>query len=316
MDLVVHEFLDSECKFQLRCRSGGADQGLRALSYVFKASTNTEFVEWVNGIRGHETGGYCTDRDSLGGEPVGGRDDLEVLSQEQPQLPLGEFMYTTPPRTKHLILVRHGHYVNAHVQRASDTQQVLSQMGRQQAALTGKHLRAVHNRVPTRHDVSIYHSDMTRAVETAGIIAGDFGEVAMSPSSLLREGWPGKPYSSAFDVGETATARASDVMQEQTQVDVKRMEKAFQWFFDDSMNAQEENNEESYCILVCHANLIRFFLCRALGVNPATTWGHFEVNHCGVTRIDVCATRPIKVVAVNETGHLPQSLITSSEDHL
>ena len=94
------------------------------------------------------------------------------------------------------------------------------------------------------------------------------------------------------------------------------MEKAFQWFFDDSTDAQEENNEESYCILVCHANLIRFFLCRALGVNPATTWGHFEVNHCGVTRIDVCANRPIKVVAVNETGHLPQSLITSSEDHL
>ena len=123
---------------------------------------------------------------------------IEELNQVQPQLPLGKFMYQTPPRTKHFVLERHGHYVNAYVSRASDTQQVLSQMGRQQAELTGKHLRAAHNRVPTRHDVSIYHSDMTRAVETAGIIASDFGEVALSPSSLLREGWPGKPYSSAF----------------------------------------------------------------------------------------------------------------------
>ncbi|CAI5714985.1 unnamed protein product [Hyaloperonospora brassicae] len=318
LDLVMHEHFDSECKFQLRCRPHGVGESgteRRASSYVFMTSTKTEHVEWLSRIIAHEVGENCTDRDSSRRESVAEMERHERLSQQQPRLPLGQFIYTTSPKTKHLVLVRHGHYINAHVPQASDSQQVLSQMGRQQAELTGKHLKAVHNRDPTRHDVSIYHSDMTRAVETAAIIATDFEEVTLSPSSLLREGWPGKPYSSAFDVSETTAARAYVVMQ-RTRVDVERMEKAFQWFFVDSSGAQEENNEESYCILVCHANLIRFFLCRALGIDPATTWGHFEVNHCGVTRIDVCADQPIKVIAVNETGHLPQSLITSSEDHL
>ncbi|KAF4323617.1 hypothetical protein BBO99_00002215 [Phytophthora kernoviae] len=202
----------------------------------------------------------------------------------------------------------------------SDSEQVLSQMGRQQAGFTGKYLGMILSRIPTRHDASIYHSDMTRAVETAAIISNDVGEVTLNANRLLREGWPGTPYSTDFPVGGEAAARKNSsfgaAMQERGRLDTERMETAFSSFFSASAEVQEEEGEESYCVLVCHANLIRFFLCRALGVDPESTWGHFEINHCGVTRIDVCANRPIKIVAVNETGHLPQSLITSSEDHL
>jgi broad specificity phosphatase PhoE len=341
MDLLPFK---SDRKFQLKHRSAelsDSGNGLRAPSYVFMASTKEEYVTWVNEILRHQaTAG--SDRAGAGstldasGSSVGARStqvqqaeatmqlqdqprQQNGVCQQQQQPSLGEFVYSTPPRTKHFILVRHGHYINAHVPQATDSQQVLSQMGRQQAELTGKYLGMAHNRVPTRHDVAIYHSDMTRAVETAAIIGSNFGEVTLNPSRLLREGWPGTPYSTEFAVGGATAARnnsAFDAMEERARVDVERMGKAFNWFFSDSGKTQDADDEESYCVLVCHANLIRFFLCRALGIAATSTWGHFEINHCGVTRIDVCANRPIKVMAVNETGHLPASLITSSEDHL
>ncbi|ETL81507.1 hypothetical protein L917_18178 [Phytophthora nicotianae] len=343
MDLV-HEPFKKDRKFQLQYRLNGSGNGLRAPSYVFMASTKEEYVEWVNGIlrfqaagsREHESTASTGDKmtGSLASncvrmqqgtpEPRGQSGDQQNEQRNQklePQVQssLGEFVYATPPSTKHIILVRHGHYINAHVPQVSDSEQVLSQMGRQQAEQTGKCLAMAHNRVPTRHDVTVYHSDMTRAVETAAIIANNFGEVLLNPSPLLREGWPGLPYSSNPAYGGAAGARdnsAYDAIQERSRMDVERMQKAFNRFFLSSGEAQDESDEESYCVLVCHANLIRFFLCRALGIDPANTWGHFEINHCGITRIDVCANRPIKVTAVNETGHLPQSLITSSEDHL
>lgn len=344
MDLI-HEPFKQDRKFQLRYRSpglGDSDNGQRAPSYAFMPSTKVERVEWVNAILRCQASADGKDQDnSSPSKPDTGARSTSSLQQraaesgcgeneqqdqarrdevylQQAQPSLGEFVYSTPP-IKHFILIRHGHYINAHVPQASDSEQVLSQMGRQQAELTGKCLGMAHNRIPTRHDVTIYHSDMTRAVETAGIIANNFGEVSVNASPMLREGWPGTPYSTDFPVGGAVAARnnsAFDAMQERSRVDVERMGKAFNWFFTDSGEAQEKSDEESYCVLVCHANLIRFFLCRALGVNPANTWGHFEINHCGVTRIDVCANRPLKVIAVNETGHLPQSLITSSEDHL
>ncbi|CAI5720024.1 unnamed protein product [Peronospora effusa] len=344
MDLV-HEPFESNCNFQLRYRqSERRESGNRqcAFSYVFMTSTKEECDKWRNGILRHQASDISKDQKRFVNKPltssglisgsVSQNADSNVQSEEQqqrqqtegphehPQPSLGEFLCSTPSKTKHFIMVRHGHYINAHMPQVSDSQQVLSQMGRQQAELTGKHLEVAHARIPTRHHVSVYHSDMTRAVETAAIIATYFGEVSLNSSSLLREGWPGTPYSSDFTARSGVTAACNNgafqAMQKRASVDVERMEKAFNWFFFDPRQTHDENDEETYCVLVCHANLIRFFLCRALGVDPATTWGHFEINHCGVTRIDVCADRPIKVIAVNETGHLPLSLITSSEDHL
>ncbi|RLN96926.1 hypothetical protein BBJ28_00003381 [Nothophytophthora sp. Chile5] len=353
MDLVYEPF-QRDRKFQLRYRPDtlrSASSSPGSASYAFLASSDEEYRAWINGILDHQvhqvstrnsgqgqgaasddtsksssaTASDSTDARQSGRASAGSNGTHEQSTQpnqlqeayQQPQQPsVGAFVYSTPPKTKHFILVRHGHYINAHVPQVADSQQVLSQMGRQQAGLTGKYLELLHTRSPTRRDLTIYHSDMTRAVETATIIGDDFSDCSLNPSRLLREGWPGLPYATDYPIGPAAAARNSSALdaaiEERNRVDAERMEKAFSCFF----SVQEENDEESYCVIVCHANLIRFFLCRALGVDPVGTWGHFEINHCGVTRIDVCANRPLKVVAVNETGHLPHSLITSSEDHL
>jgi serine/threonine-protein phosphatase PGAM5 len=214
------------------------------------------------------------------------------------------FLYSMPPKTMHIILVRHGHYINAHARHIQDAEQILTQLGRQQANVTGKYLEQLYSRSPTREEITIYHSDMSRAVETASIMSKVFGHCSLSKTSLLREGYPGRPFS--IENHRQVIGPAIDTKE------LERMELAYQTFF----SQNEEEPDDRFRVVVCHANLIRFFLCRAMKIDPVGMWGHFEINHCGVTRINICENRPIKVISVNETGHLPHTLITSSEDHL
>uniref|UniRef100_K3WI23 Serine/threonine-protein phosphatase PGAM5, mitochondrial n=1 Tax=Globisporangium ultimum (strain ATCC 200006 / CBS 805.95 / DAOM BR144) TaxID=431595 RepID=K3WI23_GLOUD len=340
MDFVYGNALassDSTLKFQLAYRfqkpSGTPS------SYSFTASTKAQYERWTNSIQDFlqlsQQGGGRTSptttvsatsssasaasRASARAESARRMRSIASLCDQPPPPPPPQsnvgtsFLYPRPPKTKHLILVRHGHYINAHARYVSDSDQVLSQMGRQQAEFTGKYLEQLYSRSPTRHDMTIYHSDMTRAVETATSISKDFGNCTLTSTRLLREGWPGRPYSSH----QAASSQHEATNPEMDRIDAERMELAFQTIFTPK-SADEEDDDEaySYQVIVCHANLIRFFLCRAMGIDPVGRWGHFEINHCGVTRIDVCENRPLKIISVNETGHLPHSLITSSEDHL
>lgn len=334
---LVYEPWRHELKFQLR-RLPSSDGSLTPpqapRSFIFQAPTINEYKKWVNGIRGYGLT-RSTSVDSLTTteaaaptpQPPAIAGDLAVPSDVL-RSTVDSFVYSSPPRVKHFMLVRHGHYINAHAPHVPDSEQVLSQIGQQQAALTGKYLELLYNRARSRDDISIYHSDMKRAVETATIISGDLGCCSMRSTSMLREGWPGQPYSTPHSVtpassassaaAAAATAAAASSSAAVHRQDVARMEKAFDVLIAPDATTSDtcDDEEESYRVIVCHANLIRFFLCRALGVDPVGTWGHFEINHCSVTRIDVCENRPLKVVAVNETGHLPHSLLTSSEDHL
>ncbi len=53
----------------------------------------------------------------------------------------------------HVILVRHGHYVNAHSEHALDSDQVLSLLGKQQAEHCGRHLHQMYASRHFRNDV-------------------------------------------------------------------------------------------------------------------------------------------------------------------
>lgn len=245
------------------------------------------------------------------------REEMAGLAMNRPERPVkrGRLVYSLRPKMTHIILVRHGHYVNAHAKNLSDADQVLSQMGKQQAELTGKYLETLYHRCPARNQqVALFHSDLSRAVETATLISKNFTSASAAPvaSSLLREGWPGQPFAMDQMPAHMLQSSTSDNDSELDRRDLERMEKAYDTFF-------AENLDEDEClfrVIVCHANLIRYLLCRALRIEPKGVWGHFEINHCGVTRIDMCRNRPLKVQAINETGHLPDSLKTSSEDHL
>jgi len=62
-------------------------------------------------------------------------------------------------------------------------------------------------------------------------------------------------------------------------------------------------------VVVCHGNLIRYFVCRALKV-PIVRWTRMNSSHCALTRILIRDTGAIRVVSYNETAHLPPKLVT------
>lgn len=309
VDLLVDDmrFVYKQLEKTFQLEYGHQSEHQRIQAYAFEVNTREHFERWVKVIDS-----YIHKNEQDGSPKKKTERERRRAQVVDPREVVGNFMYSIPPKTKHFILVRHGHYVNAHARHVSDDCQVLSQLGRQQARLAGKYLERLYARSPTRHDITIHHSDLTRAVQTAASISKYFGNSELSSSSLLREGWPGRPYSSEHDVLQLPTALHQAAKLENTDTD--RMERAYQAFF--SSTAEEDDDEDSFQVIVCHANLIRYFLCRALGIDPIGRWGHFEINHCSVTRIDICASRPLKVISVNETGHLPHSLTTSSEDHL
>ncbi|KAF0694089.1 Aste57867_15009 [Aphanomyces stellatus] len=233
--------------------------------------------------------------------------DDDILPFKLPSVP--------PARVLHLVLVRHGHYVNAHTKNAVDSDQVLSPIGRRQAALTGQHLQQLYATAPSRDALVLRHSDMERAVETATIIAACFPDTCdRVVTPLLREGWPGAPLPPHDSASDHAAAAAVEQASEDARL-VRAFDQTFAVDDDDGGDAPH-HVDHAFRMVVCHANVIRYFLCRAMGISAVGVWGHFEINHCGITRIAVTSGGACKILAVNECGHLPPSLRTSSEDHL
>ena len=93
----------------------------------------------------------------------------------------------TPTATRHLLLIRHGQY---NLEGKSDTERYLTQLGIQQATLTGQRLAELN--LPNS---SMVCSTMTRAKQTAGLIQQSLPEnVEILPhDSILEEGAPYPP---------------------------------------------------------------------------------------------------------------------------
>jgi serine/threonine-protein phosphatase PGAM5 len=180
--------------------------------------------------------------------------------------------------TRTLLLVRHGHY-------APEDGGRLTGIGREQAQVTGRWLGGTAGRVD-----ALWSSTLPRARETATIIARS---IARAPrirhTGVLREGMYSK-------------LRGFDVTEEERDEDRARAEQAWARFFRTSRADRLE-------IVVCHGNLIRYFVCRALNV-PIARWTRMNSSNCAVTRVLVRDTGAIRVVSYNETAHLPPKLVT------
>lgn len=93
-----------------------------------------------------------------------------------------------PTAVRHLILIRHGQY---NLNGEHDGERVLTPLGREQAALTGKRLKELG----LEYD-SIVCSNMSRAIETADLIKENLkqADLKVEPNDpLLREGAPALP---------------------------------------------------------------------------------------------------------------------------
>jgi len=190
------------------------------------------------------------------------------------QNPAGDGIHT-------LYLIRHGDY-ESDDPRDSDAGKALNPLGQEQARLVAQRLAAL----PVTFE-SLHASSMRRARETAEIM-----------SSII-----GLPVQLASDIREcTPPARREDI---RAKLDPKeaaacreQLDGAFAHYFEPS---PERDSRE---ILVCHGNVIRYLVCRALGVD-SQAWDGMTIANCSITVIEVRADGSPRLVTFDDVGHLP-----------
>jgi serine/threonine-protein phosphatase PGAM5 len=178
------------------------------------------------------------------------------------------------PARRLVVLVRHGQYDTDLGDAGS-----LTPVGREQARLAGRFLcQAVVDR--------FFCSTMVRAEETADIIGHEIRSAAKR-SPLLCEGFP---------------TRLRGYDSENFKADRKRFEQAFERFF-------KVPRARTTDVIVCHGNIIRYFVCRALGAK-VSKWSNLGTNHAGFTRIVVRADGQVGLASFNDVSYMPRRMVT------
>jgi serine/threonine-protein phosphatase PGAM5 len=219
--------------------------------------------------------------------------------------------------TRHIILIRHGQYDERD---KDDAKRLLTEIGRKQADLTGKRLRemmegASNEFGPCKIKV-VRVSNMARAKETADIIASHLPGVEYpEPDPDLNEGRP---------CHNLPGGGVSESTIEKTDEQHARIEAAYRKYFyrappplelsGDGEN--KEGKEEDRCkhefeIYVCHANVIRYFMCRALQL-PPEAWLRLCTFNCSLTYLTIRPTGTVSCRMLGDIGHLPYDLCTFS----
>lgn len=195
----------------------------------------------------------------------------------------------TPKCNRHLFLIRHGQY---NTSGATDEDCYLTKLGQQQAEITGLRLKELG--IPY---TAIVKSTMTRATETATLISKFLPDVPVSSTDLLREGAPIPP--------EPPVGSWRPKMQ-QFHTDGARIEAAFRKYFH---RAAPDQEKDSYDVVVCHANVIRYFVCRALQL-PPEAWLRISLAHASITWIVIRPSGRVILKTLGDSGHMPPDKIS------
>ncbi|XP_008295808.1 serine/threonine-protein phosphatase PGAM5, mitochondrial isoform X4 [Stegastes partitus] len=194
-----------------------------------------------------------------------------------------------PKATRNILLIRHSQY---NLSGNSDKERILTPLGREQAELTGQRLAALG----LKYDVLI-HSSMARATETANIISKHLPGVELVSCDLLREGAPIEPV-------PPVTHWKPDAVQYHE--DGARIEAAFRRYIH---RADPKQKEDSYEIIVCHANVIRYFVCRALQF-PPEGWLRMGLNNGSITWLTIRPSGRVALRTLGDAGFMPPDKLT------
>nr|XP_034955220.1 serine/threonine-protein phosphatase PGAM5, mitochondrial isoform X2 [Zootoca vivipara] len=190
--------------------------------------------------------------------------------------------------TRHIFLIRHSQY---NTDGNSDKERILTKLGREQAELTGQRLASLGLKFD-----KIVHSSMTRATETTNIISKHLPGVKKSSTDLLREGAPIEPNP------PSSHWKPEAVYYE----DGARIEAAFRNYIH---RADVKQEEDSYEIYVCHANVIRYIVCRALQF-PPEGWLRISLNNGSITHLVIRPSGKVALRLLGDTGFMPPEKIT------
>ncbi len=187
-----------------------------------------------------------------------------------------------------LYLIRHGQYDHDD-DRSSDIGKALVPLGIAQSKLVANRLKSL----PVKMS-SLISSTMTRARQTAMIINQDFPELELQQTRLIRECTP-------------PTWR-EDIMEGEDPEELKKctdnLDAAFSKYFIPSPDEEDQND-----IIVCHGNVIRYFVTKVLKVETMS-WLQMTTGNCGLTVVRIKPDGSMKLVSFNDMGHIPPNLRT------
>jgi len=188
-----------------------------------------------------------------------------------------------------LYLIRHGQYDHDDDDRDPDVGKALVPLGIAQSKLIANRLKSL----PVEMS-SLISSTMTRARQTAIIINQDFPELELQQTRLIRECTP-------------PTWR-EDIMEGEDLEELKKctdnLDAAFSKYFIPSPNEEDQNE-----IIVCHGNVIRYFVTKILKVETMS-WLQMTTGNCGLTVVRIKPDGSMKLVSFNDMGHIPPNLRT------
>lgn len=197
-----------------------------------------------------------------------------------------------PSSVRHLILVRHGQYNTSGL---TDKERILTETGRIQAKFTGDRLKDLKIPIDT-----VFISTMSRAQETGKIILKCLPELEnlnIENDSMIEEGAPIAPEPA---IGHWKPEPAQFFQ------DGGRIEAAYRNHFH---RADPTQKTDSYTLLVCHANVIRYFVCRALQF-PPEAWLRISLHHASITWITIHPNGRVILRTLGDSGHMPLKYLT------
>lgn len=198
---------------------------------------------------------------------------------------------------RHLLLLRHAQY---DLGGRGDAERVLTPLGLQQAQLLAERLRDIGDATEGFYAKFVLDklvtSGMTRALQTADIVAPLLPIASRTCVPDLNEGRPCLP--------EPAPSHARHYDNKAS--DSERIERAFRLI---CARPPPTQTTDTYEVVVCHANVIRYFVCRALQL-PPEAWLRLSLPHSSVTHLVVRANGDVSLKALGDAGHLPSRLVT------
>ena len=185
------------------------------------------------------------------------------------------------PGTRYVYLIRHGMYDR--VDSLDDrTANGLNHLGREQARLLGERLRGL----PVRPRVLVT-SGLTRARETGDELGSILGVVS-ARDSLLEECSPPAMSDTAATGADRAESAACSA----------RLGAAWDRYM------RPSSEKDAHDLLVCHGNVIRWFVTRAFHADPER-WTMMSIGNASLTILAVRPDGTTRLVMYSDVGHIP-----------
>jgi len=181
-----------------------------------------------------------------------------------------------------IYLIRHGVYDRDTTATDDRVSNGLNALGHEQARLIGERLA----KLPIKFD-RLISSELLRAVQTAADMNRAM-KVTPARDELLNECTP---------TSVSASLMAGEKPEDVAECDSARV-LAWQRYF------VPTPERDTYDVLACHGNVIRWDLMRALGAETKY-WSNQDVGHGSLSIIAVRPDSSIRVVMYSDVGHIP-----------